>query len=302
MNISRLGDVRTILGEGPYWDVVDQRLYFVDIKARRIWCYVPATEQFQSWETPKEPAAITRLIGGGFVAVLEDGFYSFDSDSGQFTPIALIHTLGDAEQFNDAKVDRQGRFVAGGTSKERVPIASVYSFDGRTVTTIDTGFVICNGPCWSVDGKTFYIADTIPNKLYAYDYDPATGAITNKRLLADCTNIGGKADGATVDAAGRIWMAFCGEGKIACFNPDGSVNRVLDTDVKWVSSVQFGGPDLDRLYVTSFDPAAAVGRPPDDNSGFLYVIDGLGVKGVAEPLGRIGQVALHHNLNCDQSC
>ncbi|HUD94899.1 SMP-30/gluconolactonase/LRE family protein [Sphingobium sp.] len=285
MRIERLGDIRTTLGEGPYWDTVDQRLFFVDIKGRRIWRFDPATADFRGWDTPVEPSAISRVAGGGLVAVLGDGFYAFDPDGGRFAPIAMVDTLNGAVQINDAKVDRQGRFVGGGAAKSREPIAPLYSFDGQTVTTIDVGFTICNGPCWSVDGGTFYIADTIPNKLYAYDYDAQTGVVANKRLLADCSDIGGFADGATVDAAGRIWMAFCGQGKIACFNPDGSIDRILHTEVQWVSSVQFGGPNLDRLYVTSFDPAAAVGRPPDDNSGYLYVIDGLGATGLAEPLG-----------------
>lgn len=286
MNIERLGNVRTVLGEGPYWDEADQVLYFVDIKDCRLWCYDPANGQFCSWDTPKQPAALTRVEAGGLVAALADGFYAFDRDTGAFTPIAFVHDLAEEQQLNDAKVDRQGRFVAGGSAKKREPVARIYSFDGTSVKTLDGGYVICNGPCWSVDGRTFYIADTIPNRLYAYDYDTQTGLIANKRLFADCADIGGLADGATVDASGRIWMAFCGQGKIACFNPDGSVERVLDTGVKWVSSVQFGGPDLDRLFVTSFDPAAAVGRPADDNSGYLYVIDGLGAKGLAEPLCR----------------
>lgn len=289
MKIEKLGSVRTVLGEGPYWDTTDQLLYFVDIRESRIWCYDPATGEFRNWDTPKQPAAITRVAGGGLVAALADGFYSFDIDKGCFSPVAKVDGLGDLQQLNDAKVDRQGRFVAGATSKQREPIASIYSFDGMAVRTLDTGFTICNGPCWSGDGKTFYLADTIPNKIYAYDYDTQTGEIANKRLLVDCADIGGLADGATVDAAGRIWMAFCGQGRIACFNPDGSIERVLDTDVKWVSSVQFGGPNLDRLFVTSFDPAAVAGRPADAPSGYLYVIDGLEAVGLAEPLGRFGQ-------------
>jgi sugar lactone lactonase YvrE len=287
MIIKRLGSVRTVLGEGPYWDVIDQQLYFVDIRDCRIWCFDPSTGNFRSWETPQQPAAITRVAGGGLLVALADGFYAFDIADGRFTQTAVIDGLGGGEQLNDAKVDRQGRFVAGGTSKAREPISSIYSFDGQTVTTLDTGFTICNGPCWSVDGKTFYLADTIPNKIYAYDYDTRTGDITNKRLLVDCAEIGGFADGATVDAEDRIWMAFCGEGRIACFNPDGSIHRVIDTDVKWVSSVQFGGPGLDRLFVTSFDPAAVAGRPADEPSGYLYVIDGLGAVGLPEPLGRL---------------
>ena len=43
----------------------------------------------------------------------------------------------------------------------------------------------------------------------------------------------------------------------------------------------FGGPKLDRLYVTSID-GAVYGRPSTPDSGGLFVIDGLGAKGLAE--------------------
>ena len=49
-----------------------------------------------------------------------------------------------------------------------------------------------------------------------------------------------------------------------------------------VASVMFGGEGLDRLFVTSIDPAIA-GRPAEANSGGLFVIDGLGGTGRSEP-------------------
>ena len=53
----------------------------------------------------------------------------------------------------------------------------------------------------------------------------------------------------------------------------------------------FGGPALDRLFVTSIDGAAAAREiemapgdqaPSDENSGALFVIDGLGITGLPE--------------------
>ncbi|WP_219895001.1 SMP-30/gluconolactonase/LRE family protein [Aquisediminimonas profunda] len=291
MDIRRLGDVRTILGEGPYWDVRDQVLFFVDIRGYRLWRYDPGTEQFSSWETPVQPSAITRTVDGGLLVALADGFYSFDEATGMFDLIAKVDFDCEKVQLNDAKVDRQGRFVAGATDKgAKAPLASVYSFDGLTVTELDAGYTICNGPCWSPDGKTFYLADTMPtNEIYAYDYDNITGKISNKRLFADCSSAGGYADGATIDADGRLWMAMTGGGILACFEADGTVRRTIETDVKWISSVQFGGPNLDKLYFTSFDAEAAAGYPPDSNSGYLYVVDGLDVKGLPEPLALTPQ-------------
>jgi L-arabinonolactonase len=287
MHVRRLGSVRTTLGEGPYWDVRGEALYFVDIRGCKVWRHHAPTGEFRSWDTPAQPAAISRTEDDRFVAVLADGFYEFKPDTGEFDLLAGVELAAGELQLNDAKVDRQGRFVAGGTTDRKSSAAALHSYDGARVTKIDVGYTICNGPCWSPDGKTFYVSDTIPNLVYAYDYDVESGAVSNRRVHADASQVGGRADGATVDADGRIWQAFCGQGKIAVFNADGSIERIVETDVEWVSSLQLGGPELDQLYVTSFDPAR-VGVPgaDDDMSGYLYVIEDLGVKGVAEPLAR----------------
>lgn len=58
MDIRRLGEVRTVLGEGSYWDVRDQVLFFVDIRGSRLSMYEPATEEFKSWES-RMPLAIS---------------------------------------------------------------------------------------------------------------------------------------------------------------------------------------------------------------------------------------------------
>lgn len=287
MHVRRLGSVRTALGEGPYWDVRGQSLYFVDIRGCKVWRHHTPTGEFRSWDTPAQPAAVSRTEDDRFIAVLADGFYEFKPDTGEFDLLAGVNLAAGELQLNDAKVDRQGRFVAGGTTDRTSSSAALHSYDGERVSKIDAGYTICNGPCWSPDGRTFYVSDTIPNLVYAYDYDTDSGAVSNRRVHADASHVGGRADGATVDADGRIWQAFCGQGKIAVFKADGSTERIVETDVEWVSSLQFGGPDLDQLYVTSFDPAR-VGVPgaDDDMSGYLYVIEDLGVKGVAEPLAR----------------
>lgn len=285
MDIRRVGDIRTVLGEGPYWDVRAQVLFFVDIRGCRLWRFDPASNQFHSWATPVQPAAITRTLSGGLLAALADGFYNFDPHSGTFELVTKIDFDSEKVQLNDAKVDRQGRFIVGATDKAaKNPLASVYSFDGKVVREIEKGFTICNGPCWSPDGKTFYLADTMPtNIIYAYDYDIEAGTVANKRIFAHCTDTGGYADGATVDADGRLWMTLTGSGNLACYEPDGTLSRTIETGAKWISSVQFGGPELDKLYFTSFDAEAAAGYPADANSGYLYVIEGVGAKGLPEP-------------------
>jgi sugar lactone lactonase YvrE len=269
------------VGEGPLWDAQEQALYFVDLFGQLLFRHDPNSGTFKQWKMPQPIAAATLTASGGMLVALADGFYAFDRASTALTPRARP-TLATGTQFNDGKVDRQGRFLAGSMERTmKVASGALFRLDGQQTREVDTGFVIANGPCWSPDGRTFYCSDSIPHLIYAYDYDTTTGAASNRRVFANTQSLGGIPDGATVDARGRMWMAICGGGKIVAFAPDGSVDQLVEMPTQWVSSVMFGGRELDRLYVTSLDPTA-VGFPPDEQAGYLYVIEGLEAKGLPE--------------------
>ncbi len=78
------------------------------------------------------------------------------------------------------------------------------------------------------------------------------------------------------------WSHFQGPARSAN-RPDGSVDRVIDMPVKKVTSVMFGRPDLDVLYVTSMTKPPLPRFPGDGVlRGALFTIYGLGVRSVPE--------------------
>ncbi len=119
-------------------------------------------------------------------------------------------------RFNDGKVDRRGRFLAGTMDmSEEGPIGSLYRLDPDfKVTKLDSGIIVSNGPCWSPDDKTFYFQDTWAGEIWAYDYDIATGTPSNRRVFAKLDTKTGAADGSTVDAEGCLWNAQVFDGKL----------------------------------------------------------------------------------------
>ena len=185
---------------------------------------------------------------------LARGFHFLDFRSGEVELIVDPEPDKPANRLNDGKVDRQGRFYAGSMdTQEAGPNGALYRLDpDLSLHRLDTGIVVSNGPCWSPDGRTFYFADTWSGEIWAYDCDPASGAISNRRTFTrvDMSG-GGAADGSTVDAEGYLWNAQVYDGKLVRYAPDGSVDRVIEMPVKKVTSVMFGGPELDVLYVTS---------------------------------------------------
>ncbi len=283
--ITRIGAVRCTVGEGPVWDMAEQALYFVDLLGRRLWRHDPLSGDMDHWDMPGMIGSLALREGGGALVALEDGFHTVDLATGVATLFARPSGLTAQVQFNDGKADPRGRFLAATQARslrEPEPLGSLYSLaaDGA-VTPLDGPIHVPNGPCWSPDGRTFYFSDSALRTVWAYDYDLETGAVANRRVFADTSALGGIPDGATVDTEGRYWVAICLGGKIACYRPDGVLERTIDMPVEMPGSVMFGGPDLDRLYVTSLD-AGALGQAASDDDGGLFVIDGLGATGRPE--------------------
>lgn len=286
------------LGEGPVWDVEEGRLYWVDGTGRRVekpalWRLDPKTGRVENWPLDHDVGALALRRGGGAVLALDDGFYFFDFRTGALDLVARVDAGEPRTRLNDGKCDRRGRFFAGGMDdQEELPICGLWRLDpDLVVSLVDRGIICANGPCWSPDDRTFYLADTFQQGYWAYDYDIETGTVSNKRLFASTQGDPGVADGSTVDAEGCLWNAQLISGDLVRYAPDGTVERRIGMPVRNITSVMFGGDRLDELYVTSMarvrHPAAhdhfAVEAKPQFGAGSLYRVTGLGIRGLPEP-------------------
>ncbi len=230
---------------------------------------------------------------GKLVLALDHGFYFFDPATGELELIALVEADQPRSRLNDGKVDRRGRFIAGGMDdKEELPICGLWRLDpDLSVTRVEKGIICTNGPCWSPDDKTFYVADTFVDEFWAYNYDIDAGTLSNRCVFADTRGVPGVPDGSTVDAEGCLWNAELISGDLTRYDPEGNVERKIGMPVRNITSVMFGGDKLDEIYVTSM---ARVKHPavhdrfrkdlkPQFGAGSLFRITGLGIRGLPEP-------------------
>ena len=285
LRIELLTQSRDELGEGPLWDVAEQRLYWIDSHGRAVHRSDARGQQRRSWQVPEHIGALCLRAGGGAVVALRNGLHWLDFDSQQVELIADPEAGVRRTRLNDGKVDRQGRFVCGGMDyEEREPLAGLYRLDAdRSVTQLESGIAVSNGPCWSPDGRTFYFADSAARRIWAYGYDPATGDLLSRRVFADFQGVlRGYPDGATVDSEGYVWSAEVYGGRIVRFAPDGTIDRLVGMPVDSVTSVMFGGADLDILYVTSMARPHQGRRRQEREAGGLFAVHGLGVRGLPE--------------------
>lgn len=287
MRIEIVVDVKTTLGEGPVWDVEQQRLYWIDSFDGRVLRCTEDGRELRAWDVGQKIGSMAlRKNGDAAIVALQNGLYNLDLPTGDLELIVDPEPGRPNNRLNDGKVDRQGRFIVGSMdTQEDQASAKLYRLDpDLSLHTLDEGIIVSNGPCWSPNGETFYFADTWSGEIWAYDYDNATGAVANRRTFAMVdTSTGGAADGCTVDAEGCLWQALVYAGKLVRYTPDGQVDRIIEMPVKKVTSLTFGGSNLDTLFVTSMAKPPLPRFPEDGQQrGALFAITGLGVKGIAE--------------------
>ena len=286
LRIELLVDAKNELGEGPLWDVAEQRLYWIDSHGKSVHRCDAEGRGLESWTVPEHIGSMCLREQGGAVVSLRNGFHFLDLATGEVQLIADPEPDFRRTRLNDGKVDRQGRFVAGAMDyEEREPLCGLYRLDlDQKVTLLESGIIVSNGPCWSPDGKTFYFADSWARRIWAYDYDLATGDLLSRRLFADFEgHLRGYPDGATIDAEGCLWSSEVYGGRLVRFAPDGTIDRLIGMPVDSITSVMFGGADLDILYVTSMARPFQGRRRQEREAGGLFAVHGLGVRGLPEP-------------------
>ena len=134
--------------------------------------------------------------------------------------------------------------------RETLYILGRFDTDGL-VHVADEGIQFSNGLASSPDCSTLYFSDSVARCIYAYQWRRETGKLSNRRVFIRLPREQGIPDGLTVDAEGFIWCAHWFGACITRYDPDGKLERRINMPATQVSSLAFGGPDLDVIFVTS---------------------------------------------------
>ncbi len=282
----------TQLGECPIWDDRRKCLLLIDSLGMTLWQMGIGGEEIRAWQLPEVIGSIGLCDDDRLIAGLASGFALIDISKAE----AQIELIGDPEpglptRLNDGKVDRAGRYWCGSMSLDfKTPCASLYRLDpDRSWYRMDTGFTVSNGIAFSGDGKELYFSNSRLDQSFRYDFDLATGRISNRRPFADTGAYRGRIDGACVDANGNYWGALFDGGAVGCFSSQGRLLRRICLPVACPTMCAFGGKDLSTLFVTSATFSMTpeqIAREP--LAGGLFAITGLGVRGIPEPRFQAG--------------
>jgi sugar lactone lactonase YvrE len=240
------------LGEGPSWQAEAGELTWVDITGGLLRRWRPADDHRETLELGAPLSFAIAREGGGWAVGRSDRIGLIDPEGHEAT-LLEVHDAPPHTRFNDAKCDAAGRLWAGTMSTERTAgDGRLYRIDpdGESEVVISST-TISNGLGWSPTGDLFFFVDSTAQAIDVFDFDVATGRIENRRTFADIDAADGLPDGLAVDADGGIWVGLFGGGAVRRYNPDGSLDAVVDLPVSNPTCPVFGGAGLDRLYITS---------------------------------------------------
>jgi gluconolactonase len=155
---------------------------------------------------------------------------------------------------NDLTLDRQGGFyfTDPGGSRE-APIGTVHYVDSSGTTHLAAGGMrVPNGLVLSLDGKTLYVAETVPNRIVKFPVLPEgkLGSLDVFVVLPSRAGHQAEPDGLAIDVKGNVYVAHLGMGAVQVLAPDGSLLRSLPAGNYDATNLAFGGPRLDQLYIT----------------------------------------------------
>ena len=268
-------------GEGPIW--WGNSLFYVDIAGNKLLRLKPETGEESIWDVGERIGTIVPSKNDDEVIYAGDtGYVRFNLKTGSKTALADPEaSMRGKNRFNDGKCDPAGRFWAGTISMVKdTGSANLYCLDTDGSLSLKvSGVTNSNGICWNADATKMFYIDTPTQNVRAYDYDLESGAISNARVVVDTVAHGynSSPDGMTIDADGMLWVAFCHGACVVRFDPqkDKELQRI-DLPCIETTACAFGGKNLDRLFVTTGIKAEL----DEPDAGKVFVIDGLGVKGV----------------------
>lgn len=155
-------------------------------------------------------------------------------------------------RLNDSKAYANGSIYFGTMDNdEKDSRGSLYRLrPDASVEQLDSGYLVTNGPAFSVDGNRMYAPDSARAVMYCFDMT-ADGGIANKREFVRFKEGESYPDGMTVDADDHLWITHFGGSRVSRFSPAGELVTSIPLPAANITNCAFGGARMDRLFVTS---------------------------------------------------
>ena len=275
--------------ENPLWHPHHQYLYWTDIPAGEMFRYYPHTETYEQIYDGEPVGGFTIQEDGTLLLFKTKGTVEI-WDEGKISTVIAEIPAAIKSRFNDAIADPEGRVYSGIMATETTD-GKLYRIDpDGSYRVMAEGLLLPNGMAFSGDYQYFYLTDSDLRTIFRFDYDRASGNLTNQQPYIVIPENEGVPDGMTIDEEEHIWSARWNGYHLFRYNPQGEEVMRIKLPVARVSCVTFGGQNYDRLFISTAQGSKATSDVRDRRSqsaaGDIFHLQ-VGVKGRPEFLSRI---------------
>ncbi|CAO1332344.1 unnamed protein product [Diamesa serratosioi] len=298
-----LSSPMSFIGDCPFFNVDTNVLYYVDTLGGSVYHFDYNTnktytarilgEHVISFIVPVYGNEHQFVVGAGKRLLL----INWDGITTMATITRVLAELPvDGLRFNDGKTDSKGRLYLGTMISEEM--GEVFDMHKRVGSfykyTVQGGLVelkknvgLSNGMAWNDKTNKFYFCDSYDLNVKEYDFDVKTGTISGEKILCDLTKYGQAKrvfpDGLTIDQQGYLYCAMFGGSKIFKINTvGGKIEGEIHFPVSQITSMTFGGKQLDTMFVTTSGQDMFLGAQTTP-SGYLFKVTNFGgVKGTQQ--------------------
>lgn len=247
-------DVKCTVGESPVWDAARTCLWWVDVGDSALWCSDLEGKRQTRVTLELAPSFVAISVSGRICVAAGQSWHVYDIETQSLTETARPDAAPTPDwRMNDGVVDAQGRIWTGSIALPRNDQnrGALFRSDRDGVHMLEDDLLTQNGLAISPDGTTLYLADSHPTRalIWAYDFDPATGDLSNRRVFHRCQ--GGRPDGAAMDIEGGYWFALIDGGQVLRLDPQGQVTHSIKIPASRPTNICFAGHDLRQAFVTS---------------------------------------------------
>jgi sugar lactone lactonase YvrE len=276
-----LTTARCRLGEGPVWVPSPGQLWWIDMHRDTIHRYDWQNRESGAQKLSGRSTFVVPCADGSAISSLQKGLCRVPEQGQPALLTVPVETDTPDTSINDGKTGPDARLYFGTRDlAHRREMGGLYRLDDDLVARRLTDRVTAgNGIDWSPDASVLYFVDSGDYQVWAFDFDSRDGSVSQKRVFARVAEPDGLPDGLSVDAAGGVWVALYGGGRLHRYSPDGQLTEVIPTPVRYPTSCAFAGPGLDTLVVTSaYARIEDAGEIPSELDGAVLVAK-IGVVG-----------------------
>ncbi|RFU73091.1 hypothetical protein TARUN_9165 [Trichoderma arundinaceum] len=251
-------ELKCALGEGPFYEKETNSVRLVDIKKKQVLSFSVTDDgdasSLKTVQLDTCPTVTVDIEGvdpqDRILLGVKHGIAVLDRQTGTYELLAKFNDQKSTERIraNDGAADPHGKFWLGSMTDfeygEPQPEGVLARFDSsKSKEEVLKDLSIPNGIGWSPDNKTMYFTHSKSREVFAFDYSPETGDVSNKRLWYRHDGPG-EPDGFRVDVDGNVWHAIWGESTVLKIDPKGNVIGSITLPTRNITCVQFVGTEL----------------------------------------------------------